>query len=73
MVGVREGRRRLSGPLGGFLATRWRKYAAAKIKNLSERGTHYGSTRRELPLEPLEPEARIACALIELNRDSSRS
>jgi hypothetical protein len=40
--------------------------AAAKIKNLSERGTHYGSTRQELPLDPLEPEARIACALIEL-------
>jgi hypothetical protein len=41
--------------------------AAAKIKNLSERGTHYGSTRQELPLDPLEPEAGIACALIELD------
>jgi hypothetical protein len=64
MVGVREGRRLLNEPLAGFLAARLRIY---RRRELSERRTHYASTRYELPLHPLEPEARIAGALVELD------
>ncbi len=40
--------------------------AAAKIKEPSKRGTRDGSPRQEQSFEPLEPEAGITCALIEL-------
>ncbi len=41
--------------------------AAAKIKEPSERGTRHGSTLQEQSFDPLEPEAGITCALIELD------
>jgi hypothetical protein len=67
MVGMREGRRLLSGSLDPAFSRRAGENAAAKIKEPSERETRHGSSRQEQSFEPLEPEAGITCALIELD------